>query len=63
MPIKMEMAYQLWYIDTTKCCTETKSELLVCTKVVGKTVDMFKQSGHMKVHIPYDSIYIYLKQS
>lgn len=30
-------------------------------KSVGKITDMFKQSGHMKVYIPYDSIYIYLK--
>lgn len=30
-------------------------------KSVGKIIDMFKQSGHIKVHIPYDSIYIYLK--
>ena len=31
-------------------------------KSVGKIIDiMFKQFGHIKVYIPYDSIYIYLK--
>ena len=31
-------------------------------KSVDKIIDiMFKQSGHIKVCIPYDSIYIYLK--
>ena len=30
-------------------------------KSVGKIIDiMFKQFGHIKVYIPYDSIYIYL---